>query len=76
MSDFFIGFHALTGCDTTSAFKGHGKKRAFQLLARTWMKTSGRGCNKLELNLRSAMTSLRHVKLLSVNCTDRRIARV
>ena len=27
------GLHALTGCDSTSAFVGHGKKKAFSLLS-------------------------------------------
>lgn len=31
-SSAVIGVHAFTGCDSTSAFCGRGKKRAFTLL--------------------------------------------
>ena len=31
-----LGLHALTGCDTTSAFHGHGKVKALQVISETW----------------------------------------
>ena len=33
--DALLGLHAFTGCDTVSAFAGHGKIRSIKLMAKT-----------------------------------------
>jgi hypothetical protein len=33
--DALLGLHAFTGCDTVSAFAGHGKIRSMKLMAKT-----------------------------------------
>ena len=45
VSDNLLSFHALTGCDTTSAFSGHGKKSCWKPFQNQPLLVKGTGCD-------------------------------
>ena len=43
MLDNLLSFHALTGCDTTSSFSGHGKKKCWKIFQNQPLLVNGIG---------------------------------
>ena len=64
------GYHAFTGCDTTSAFYGKGKKRSFETLIKD--RTIQAGMAGLGVAYECSLDSKKVANCLIVDCMDNR----